>query len=116
MSTGRGAGLERIVDALAPPESLLPTEKACARQIEQEHADQRREIVAALREHGHSLRAIAGAVGVDAATVHRDAASSGVAAATPDEVRGLDGKRYPARQAPERVKGLALGLPRGGEA
>ena len=114
MSTGRGAGLERIVDALAPPESLLPTEKACARQIEQEHADQRREIVAALREQGHSLRAIAGAVGASKDTVARDAA--GVAGETPAEVRGLDGKRYPARQAPERVKGLALGLPRGGEA
>jgi IS30 family transposase len=61
-------------------------------------ADQRREIGAALREHGHSLRAIAGVVGVDPATVHRDAVRSGVAAATPDEVRGQDGKRYPARR------------------
>lgn len=59
-------------------------------------AGQRREIVAALREQGHSLRAIAGAVGVDVATVHRD--TGRVAPATPDEVVGKDGKRYPARR------------------
>lgn len=59
-------------------------------------ADQRREIVAALREHGHSLRAIAGAVGVEQTTVRRDL--SGVAPATPAEVTGQDGKRYPARR------------------
>ncbi len=53
MSTGRGAGLERIVDALAPPESLLPTEKACARQIEQEHAD-RQEILLGLPRGGEA--------------------------------------------------------------
>ena len=59
-------------------------------------ADQRREIVASLREAGHSLRAIAGAVGVSAKTVHQDL--SGVTQVTPGEVRGQDGKRYPAKR------------------
>jgi len=56
--------------------------------------DQRRQVVSDLRAKGHSLRAIAGAVGVDPATVHRDL--SGVAPATPpDRTLGRDGKRYP---------------------
>jgi site-specific DNA-methyltransferase (adenine-specific) len=59
-------------------------------------ADQRREIVAALREHGHSLRAIAGAVGADAKTVRNDLAGGDLS--PPAEVRGQDGKRYPARR------------------
>ena len=58
--------------------------------------DQRREVVAALREQGHSLRSIAGAVGVSLGTVQRDVA--GVSPDTPDEVRGADGKSYPARR------------------
>lgn len=59
--------------------------------------EQRREVVAALREQGHSLRAIAGAVGVDPATIHRDL--SGVADATaPDRIVGKDGKRYRAKR------------------
>lgn len=61
-------------------------------------ADQRRQVVTALREQGHSLRAIAGAVGVDVATIHRDINRAGVAAATPAESVGRDGKRYPARR------------------
>lgn len=59
-------------------------------------AEQRREVVAALREVGHSLRAIGGAVGVSEAQVHRDL--SGVTSVTPDETLGRDGKRYPAKR------------------
>lgn len=46
--------------------------------------EQRRAVVAHLREQGHSLRAIAGAVGVSAKTVHQDL--SGVTPVTPANV------------------------------
>jgi len=62
----------------------------------QMNAEQRRQVVAALREQGHSLRAIAGAVGVDPMTVHNDL--SGVEISTPDSVLGKDGKRYKAKR------------------
>jgi len=64
-------------------------------------ADQRREIGAALREHGHSLRAIAGAVGVSEGAVRKDITAEEVRTGThlaPAEVAGQDGKRYPARR------------------
>ncbi len=51
-----------------------------------------------LREQGHSLRAIAGAVGVSKDTVANDL--SGVYPSTPATTTGLDGKSYPARKAP----------------
>lgn len=57
---------------------------------------QRVQVVHALREEGHSLRAIAGAVGVEETTVRRDL--SGAAGAAPDSIVGRDGKRYPARR------------------
>lgn len=57
--------------------------------------EQRREVVAALREQRHSLRAIAGAVGVSKDTVQRDLAT--VSPETvPDRTVGLDGKSRPA--------------------
>lgn len=58
-------------------------------------AGQRREIVAALRADGHSIRAIAGATGVSLGTVHADLDKSGV---QPEHVAGRDGKTYPARR------------------
>jgi ParB-like chromosome segregation protein Spo0J len=58
--------------------------------------DQRREIVAALRAEGHSLRAIAGAVGVDAKTIRNDIAGGDIS--PPAEIVGQDGKRYPAKR------------------
>lgn len=61
---------------------------------------QRREIVAALREAGHSLRAIAGAVGVSEPTVRRDvdrAIASGDAI-QPERVQRQGGGSYPARR------------------
>jgi len=64
---------------------------------------ERLEVVKALREDGHSVRAIAGAVGVDPKQVQRDLA--GVDMSTPVSVTGLDGKSYPARKTlklPER--------------
>lgn len=59
-------------------------------------ASQRREIVAALREQGHSTTAIAGAVGVSDETVRRDLAGS--THVEPERVTGRDGKSYPAKR------------------
>jgi len=57
---------------------------------------QRAEVAARLRQNGHSLRAIGGALGVDKETARKDL--SGVEPSTPDNARssGLDGKTYPA--------------------
>lgn len=57
-------------------------------------------VVQALREEGHSLRAIAGAVGVDQRTVQRDL-STAAPAAVPDRVKSLDGKSRPSRKEPK---------------
>jgi len=51
-----------------------------------------------LREQGHSLRAIAGAVGASKSQVERDAAEVSHVGQVPAEVTGQDGKRYPARR------------------
>lgn len=59
-------------------------------------ADQRAEVVATLRKAKLSTRAIARAVGVGVATVHRDLA--GVPNGTGETVAGADGKTYPARR------------------
>lgn len=63
--------------------------------------EDRRRMVEALRSDGHSLRAIAGALGVSKDTVARDFA--GVSHETPETVLGADGKRYPAQRAAERI-------------
>lgn len=65
-------------------------------------AAQRRSVVAALREQGHSTRAIANAVGVDKKQVQRDLEEVGTVS-PPDRVTGKDGKSYPAtRRAPKQ--------------
>jgi transposase-like protein len=64
--------------------------------------DQRRAVVGTLREQGHSLRAIAGAVGVSEPTVRRDvdkAIASGDAI-QPDRVVRAGGGTYPAARPP----------------
>jgi site-specific DNA-methyltransferase (adenine-specific) len=58
--------------------------------------DQRQAVAIALREAGHSLRAIAGALGVSHETVRQDV--SGVNDLTPERVAGADGKSYPSRR------------------
>lgn len=66
--------------------------------------EQRRPIVAALREEGHSMRAIAGALGVSKGAIQNDI-ERGVPASTPERVNGQDGKSYPAtrqKAEPER--------------
>lgn len=57
-------------------------------------------IVKALREEGHSLRAIAGAMGVSQTQVKRDL-STVTDVTVPDRVKSLDGKSRPARKTPK---------------
>lgn len=59
--------------------------------------ERRRDAVNALRLYGMSSRAIGTALGVDHTTVARDL-QSGVANATPGEVKGTDGKSYASTQ------------------
>lgn len=56
--------------------------------------EQRRDMVAHLREQGHSYRAIGEALGVSHEQARKD--SAGVNNLTPETVTGQDGKRYPA--------------------
>lgn len=65
--------------------------------------DQRRAIVAHLREQGHSLRAIAGAVGVDDKTVRRDLSIADMSA-MPETIRTSDGRTYPATRPAREVE------------
>ncbi len=60
--------------------------------------EQRKEVAATLREQGHSLRAIAGALGVSDGTVRADL-STAQDYAVPERVTGLDGKSRPARRS-----------------
>jgi transposase-like protein len=73
--------------------------------------EQRLPVVQALREEGHSIRAIAGAVGVGVGQVHRDLA--GVPSGTPVATQGLDGKTYPAKPASPDKSRAALPRARG---
>jgi len=73
------------------------TLNADRRQLTEE---QRRSVVADLRQQGHSTTAIAGALGVGQSTVSRDVAELTHAGKLeqPDRVKGLDGKSRPARR------------------
>lgn len=79
--------------------------------------EQRREVVVALRERGHSVRAIAGALGVGKSTVDRDLAEVSRTGHVdlPERVVGADGKSYASRRAevetpPEREPEAILPL------
>jgi transposase-like protein len=67
-------------------------------------AEQRREIVTSLHEEGHSLRAIAGAVGVSKSQIEKDVKKVSTGGhltpvpEVPQKVRGKDGKSYPAKR------------------
>jgi ParB family chromosome partitioning protein len=60
--------------------------------------EQRLPVVAHLRDEGHSLRAIAGAIGVSKSQVEQDVAQLSTTGhlRTPHRTTGLDGKSYPA--------------------
>lgn len=75
--------------------AIAVTLNADRRQLDPE---QRREVVAHLRQQGHSYRAIGEALGVGKSTVERDAEELSHAGqlSDPETVRGLDGKERPA--------------------
>ena len=60
--------------------------------------EDRRRMVEALRSDGHSLRAIAGALGVSHPTVMGDLRSIGKELPMPERIRTSDGRSYPARR------------------
>lgn len=110
----------RIADSLGvdyPVENIhIDDDEQAARLAYTLNADRRQlqpsermRAAARLRERGHSYRAIGEALGTDDRTVRRDIAKAGEAGAAPepDEVRGRDGKSYPAKRpepAPEPVR------------
>lgn len=79
---------------------LAFTLNADRRQIPAEH---RRAIVATLRQQGHSLRAIAGAVGASQTTVANDLNCQPVDS-SPERVTGLDGKTRPAARPADELE------------
>ncbi len=73
-------------------------------------AEDRQQVVAALRQKGKSLRQIAELVGVSHVTVQRDIdalEATGVTNVTPATVTGTDGKQQPAQKPQTRTAALA---------
>ena len=64
--------------------------------------EQRLPVSAALRQEGHSVRAIAGALGVGTSTVQRDL-STVPPGTVPDHITGLDGRSRPAKHGSKTV-------------
>lgn len=95
-------GVDFRVDVIKVESDEQRDEIAAALNLYRRHLDvsQRREQVIFLRSKGHSLRAIADAVGVSEATARRDVSTaSNDAVATPDgKVLGKDGKRRDAKR------------------
>ncbi len=84
------------------PEGADPADLARTLNVDRRHlsVDQRRSLVADLRQQGHSLRAIGGVVGVSEGQVRKDIAAEELRTGTqltPDKVVGIDGKSRPAR-------------------
>jgi site-specific DNA-methyltransferase (adenine-specific) len=73
--------------------------------------EQRLPVVRALREEGHSLPAIAGALGVSHTQVARDLATC-TDVQVPDRITGLDGKSRPARREAKAATTAPQKLPR----
>ena len=92
-------GVEFRVDTVTVADDDEAREIARTLNADRRHlsVEQRREMVVALREEGHSLRAIAGAVGASHVQVKRDLATV-TQVTVPDRVVGLDGKSRPARR------------------
>jgi ParB-like chromosome segregation protein Spo0J len=93
-------GVKYRVDIHVVSDADEAAEIARTLNTDRRHLDpaQRREMVAELRSQGHSTRAIAGAVGVDAKTVRNDLLGGDIS--PPDTVVGADGKRYPSTRPP----------------
>jgi Helix-turn-helix domain/ParB-like nuclease domain len=73
--------------------------------------EQRQEVAVALRQEGHSYRAIGGALGVSDVTIMHDvkhaAPTANPLAVQPERVIGLDGKSRPATRPPTMREALA---------
>ena len=79
------------------PDNIIRTLNLDRRQLT---AKQREAVIVHLRENGHSVRAIARAVGISKSQAERDAARLSRAGqlTTPDKVTGEDGRKRPARK------------------
>lgn len=86
--------LKRWCDDDVERREIAHTLNADRRQLSEE---QRREVATELRSGGHSLRAIAGALGSSKDTIARDLAAVSCETAA-DRIAGLDGKSYPSRR------------------
>lgn len=104
-----GVKYDRLVRHCADDDErreIARTLNADRRQLTEE---QRRAVVVELRQAGHSLRAIAGALGTSEPTVRRDLdraeIASGDAIELPDRITRQGGGSYPARRPPraERI-------------
>ena len=95
-------GVDFRVDVIKVESDEQRDEIAAALNLYRRHLDvaERQEQVVFLRSKGHSLRAIADAVGVNVATAHRDLATvADATVGTPDgKVLGKDGKRRDAKR------------------
>lgn len=65
--------------------------------------EERREVVASLRDSGLSVRAIAAATGVNRETIRQEVAATGDKKLSPDSITGTDGKTYTVTREPEVV-------------
>lgn len=76
-------------------------------------ADERRPVVGDLRAEGHSVRAIADALGVPKSTIQDDLTelSGSGQLAEPERVKGLDGKERPATRKPAKQNKSESGKP-----
>lgn len=92
-------GVEFDVVELDIRDDMHGRELAATLNVVRRHLDpdQRRAAVAELRAQGHSLRAIGGALGVSAKTIHGDLATV-TPETVPERIVGLDGKSRPARR------------------
>lgn len=90
--------LVRVCESDEERQEIARTLNADRRQLSEE---QRRQVVVELRQRGHSERAIAGALGVNQSTVHRDIQKAEIdapASIQPERVARQGGGSYPARR------------------
>lgn len=94
-------GIEYRVDVREVADEDEAQEIARTLNTDRRHltADQRRPVVKALREDGHSQRAIAGALGVSQSLVAKDLSALNTRVQSPERIATLDGRTYPATRS-----------------
>lgn len=95
-----GAPVEVIVVTVADDDEAREVAVTLNADRRQLTTEQRRAVVADLRAEGHSLRAIAGAVGVDKETIRKDIGKIGDPSTIPARVLRKGGGTYPAHRDP----------------